>query len=138
MEQKIILFTDVQSEFAANQLEVIINGIKGSNINLIFVWVETFVFLDKISFILVKLFEFFWRKSHFAAIWFSFINPLTLDVHKKVIHTEKNMHLIAAGLFKYLWPCSGHQTFRGEIHYCIGYSLCLMFYYFCLILFTDE
>ena len=46
MEQKIILFTDVQSEFADNQLKVIINGIKGSNINLIFVWVGTFVLLD--------------------------------------------------------------------------------------------
>lgn len=37
MEQKIILFSNMESEFGADQLEMIVNGMKANNVNLIFV-----------------------------------------------------------------------------------------------------
>ena len=41
-------------------------------------------------------------------------NPFTSRVHKKVIHTYANLHLKAAGLFKYVWPFSGHLALKGQ------------------------
>ena len=41
------------------------------------------------------------------------INPLTPGAHEKVILTQTNLHLSAAGLFKYVWPFSGQQDFMG-------------------------
>jgi len=40
MDKKIIIFSDMQSEFTADQLEMIVNGIKESDVNLIFVGPE--------------------------------------------------------------------------------------------------
>ena len=37
MEQKVVLFSNLQHEFNADKLDSIINGIKGNNVNLIFV-----------------------------------------------------------------------------------------------------
>ena len=39
-------------------------------------------------------------------------NPLTADIHKKVIHTYTNLQLKAAGSFKYVWPFSGQQGLK--------------------------
>ena len=36
-----------------------------------------------------------------------------LDVLEKVTHTETNLQLKAASLFKYVWPFSGHQAAKG-------------------------
>ena len=40
-------------------------------------------------------------------------NPLTPGAHGQVIHTEPNLQLSAASLFKYVRPFSGHQALKG-------------------------
>ena len=42
------------------------------------------------------------------------LKPLTTGVNYKVIHTSINLQLKAAGLFKYIWPFTGHQTLQGS------------------------
>ena len=41
------------------------------------------------------------------------INPSVPGVHLKVTHTWTNLQLKAVGLFKYVWPFSGHQALKG-------------------------
>ena len=41
------------------------------------------------------------------------LNPLMPGGNKKVIHTLTNLHLLAAGLFKYGWPFCYHQALKG-------------------------
>ena len=41
------------------------------------------------------------------------INPLVCGVHCKVTYTQTNLQFSAAGLFKYVWPFSGHQALKG-------------------------
>ena len=40
-------------------------------------------------------------------------NPLVCGVHEKVIQTQTNAQLSAAGLFKYVLPLRGHQALMG-------------------------
>ena len=39
-------------------------------------------------------------------------NPLVPGVHQKVTHTLTSLQLSTAGLFKYVWPFSGHQALK--------------------------
>ena len=41
------------------------------------------------------------------------VNPLVSGVHQKVANTSGNLQVKAAGLFKYVWPFSGHQTLKA-------------------------
>ena len=45
-----------------------------------------------------------------------YCNPfgsLVLGAHLKVIHTQTNLQLKIVGLFKNVWPFSGHQLLKG-------------------------
>ena len=53
--------------------------------------------------------HFFYKK---LSNWSSF-NPLMPGGNKKVTHTWTNLHLEAAGLFKYVWPFCYHQALKG-------------------------
>ena len=41
------------------------------------------------------------------------INPLVPGVHQKVTHIYANLQILAAGLFKFVRPFSGHQELKG-------------------------
>ena len=56
----------------------------------------------------------FWWQLLIFTDWLN-INSLMPDFHWKVIHTWKNLQSLAAGLFKYIWPSSGHQALKGSI-----------------------
>ena len=53
------------------------------------------------------------RIDHFFQIYLNYFNLLTPCFHLKVIHTETNIQLSAAGLFRYVWPFSGHQALKS-------------------------
>ena len=41
------------------------------------------------------------------------INPLVPGVHQKFTHTDTNLPMKAAGLFKYVCPFNGDQRLKG-------------------------
>ena len=53
----------------------------------------------------IKNKSFFKKKSNF--------NPLMPGGNKKVTHTLSNLQLLAAGLFKYVWPFCYDQALKG-------------------------
>ena len=56
-------------------------------------------------------------------------NTLMRGVHKKVIHTQTNLQLKTAGLFKYVWPLSRHQTLKGS-HFLRNFPANIYFFKF--------
>ena len=53
------------------------------------------------------------RIDHFFQVYLNSFNLLTSCLHLKVIQTETNLQLSAAGLFKYVWPFSGYQALKS-------------------------
>ena len=51
-------------------------------------------------------------------------NLLTAGGHEKVIHTQTNLYLKAAGLFKYIWSFNGKKALQSGNLNCTLRTIC--------------